>query len=93
MFCLQLREYTEQEEELARVEAEITILTQDNADYKGRLHDIEEKLRMKKIEISNLEIEIKKFEQDRRVSRESSNLVLYKCIVFTIEQEFLCQRI
>lgn len=65
---LQLKEYTEQEEELARVEAEITILTQDNSDYRDRLSNLEEKLRLKKIEISNMEMEIKKFETSRRVS-------------------------
>merc|ERR1719350_1777980 len=63
-----LKEYTEQEEELARVEAEITILTQDNSDYRDRLSNLEEKLRLKKIEISNLEMEIKKFETSRRSS-------------------------
>merc|ERR1711971_838058 len=66
-----LREYTEQEEELARVEAEITILTQDNTDYRDRLGKLEEKLRLKKIEIPNLEIEIKNFESSRR-SAESA---------------------
>ena len=66
----QLKEYTEQEEELARVEAEITILTQDNSDYRDRLSNLEEKLRSKKLEISNLEMEIKKFESSRRVSRK-----------------------
>ena len=67
---MQLKEYTEQEEELARVEAEITILTQDNTDYRDRLSHLEEKLRTKKLEISNLEMEIKKFESSRRVSRK-----------------------
>ena len=67
---MQLKEYTEQEEELARVEAEITILTQDNSDYRDRLSTLEEKLRSKKLEISNLEMEIKKFESSRRVSRK-----------------------
>ena len=67
---MQLKEYTEQEEELARVEAEITILTQDNSDYRDRLSHLEEKLRTKKLEISNLEMEIKKFESSRRVSRK-----------------------
>ena len=67
---MQLKEYTEQEEELARVEAEITILTQDKSDYRGRLSNLEEKLRLKKMEISNLEMEIKKFETSRRVSRK-----------------------
>lgn len=66
-----LKEYTEQEEELARVEAEITILTQDNSDYRDRLSNLEEKLRLKKIEISNMEMEIKKFETSRR-SAESA---------------------
>ena len=70
IFVLQLKEYTEQEEELARVEAEITILTQDNSDYRDRLSTLEEKLRSKKLEISNLEMEIKKFESQRRVSRK-----------------------
>jgi len=66
-----LKEFTEQEEELARVEAEITILTQDNTDYRDRLGKLEEKLRLKKIEISNMEIEIKNFESSRR-SAESA---------------------
>ena len=73
IFSFQLKEYTEQEEELARVEAEISILTQDNTDYRDRLGKLEEKLRLKKIEISNLEIEIKNFESSRRVSREYCN--------------------
>lgn len=52
------------------MEAEITILTQDNSDYRDRLSTLEEKLRSKKLEISNLEMEIKKFESSRRVSRK-----------------------
>ena len=65
----------------------------NNDDDDSSSSNLEEKLRSKKLEISNLEMEIKKFESSRRVSRKKCNLALDDALLFTIEQEFLCQRI
>jgi len=60
-----LDEYTKQEEELASVEGEIQILTHENEDYKRRVDQVMEKIEQKKIEISQLEIEYKRFQSER----------------------------
>ena len=64
----QMTEYTEQEEELARVEADIAILTHENEDYQERLRSLQMKIEEKRREITILESKIKEFENTRIVS-------------------------
>ena len=63
-----MTEYTEQEEELARVEADIDILNHENKDYQERLRSLQMKIEEKKREIRDLEFQIKEFENTRVVS-------------------------
>jgi len=63
-----MREYQEQEEHLARVDAEIDILKHENTDYEDRLRGIESKISSKKSEILELESKIQKFENDKRIA-------------------------
>ena len=65
----QMTEYTEQEEELARVEADIDILQHENEDYQERLRSLQMKIEEKRREITILESKIKDFETNRIVSR------------------------
>ena len=65
----QMTEYTEQEEELARVEADIAILTHENEDYQERLRSLQMKIEEKRREITILESKIKEFENTRIVSK------------------------
>ena len=63
-----MNEYVEQEEQLARVEAEIDILTHANQDYQERLRNLQMKIEEKRREITVLESKIKEFERERVVS-------------------------
>merc|ERR1719342_1166824 len=63
-----MREYQEQEEHLARVDAEIDILKHENNDYEDRLRGIQTKISSKKSEILELESKIQKFENDKRIA-------------------------
>ena len=83
----QLDEYTKQEEELASVEGEIQILTHENEDYKRRVDQVMEKIEQKKIEISQLEIEYKRFQSERNVSRK------YFMWPWTMRRVYDCARI
>ena len=57
----------EQEEQIARVEAEITILQHDNDDFQKRLSSIQMKIDEKRSEISRLEAQIREYETKRQV--------------------------
>jgi len=59
-------EFMEQEEQIARVEAEITILQHDNDDFQKRLSSIQMKIDEKRSEISRLEAQIREYESKRQ---------------------------
>ena len=69
-----MNEYVEQEEQLARVEAEIDILTHANQDYQERLRNLQMKIEEKRREITVLESKIKEFERERVVSCDIGHL-------------------
>ena len=69
-----MNEYVEQEEQLARVEAEIDILTHANQDYQERLRNLQMKIEEKRREITVLESKIKEFERERVVSCDICHL-------------------
>ena len=72
----QCKAYEDQEEELARVEAEIAILTHDNQDYQERLRNMQIRIEEKKREISDLEIKIRDYEYKKKVRRIWNFIVL-----------------
>ena len=72
----QCKAYEDQEEELARVEAEIAILTHDNQDYQERLRNMQIRIEEKKREISDLEIKIRDYEYKKKVKRIWNFIVL-----------------
>ena len=57
----------EQEKEIGRVEADITILQHDNIDFEQRLRSIEMKISEKRTEISRLEAQMREYETRRQV--------------------------
>ena len=57
----------EQEKQIARVEAEITILQHDNDDFQKRLSSIKIKIDEKRSEITRLEAQIREYESKRQV--------------------------
>ena len=71
----------EQEKEIGRVEADITILQHDNRDYEQRLSSIEMKISEKRTEISRLENQIREYETKRQVDAYVSLLTLDCCFL------------
>ena len=57
----------EQEEEIARVEGEIQILTHENTDYQERMTMLLSKMEEKKNEIEQLEFKIREYASNRKV--------------------------
>jgi len=71
-------EFMEQEEQIARVEAEITILQHDNDDFQKRLSSIQMKIDEKRSEISRLEAQIREYE----IKRQSDDATLTDTMIF-----------
>ena len=57
----------DQEEHLAKVDAEIDILSHENQDYQTRLQGLQVKISQKKQEISDMERQMNSFENEKRV--------------------------
>merc|ERR1712227_789955 len=71
-------EFMEQEEQIAGVEAEITILQHDNDDFQKRLSSIQMKIDEKRSEISRLEAQIREYE----IKRQSDDATLTDTMIF-----------
>jgi len=61
-----MREYMDQEEHLAKVDAEIDILNHENQDFQSRLQGLQIKISQKKQEIADMERQMNSFENEKR---------------------------
>ena len=86
---LQLDEYREVVVDLAEVEGEIDILAHENDDYKRRVDQVIEKIEQKKSEISQLELDYKRFQSERNVSKKYyAVFLMYLMTTFAVRTSF-----